>query len=952
MRSKARGNVFSVACFAALVLFAGVLGLSRVFAGEMPFEISDVVVSQKSETATGDVVGFSDHKINNNIVFHQVGDSITYKITLKNISSDARIIDDVSSDYQGELFVYEFDSHAADRIEPNETFDFVLKTTYVNAVSDVEKRSQNLEIKFVFKFSDGSETTIVIANPSTWDNISLFGVIFASCIIGLLALIVFRLKRVDPSKKVVMMGALLVIACLPLPFVNAVDGAYDVSIENAITLNDELLVRFMDQGAEVSNVVVKYSDRIEAPMAPEKEGYYLDCWLTAEGGCFDFTVPISSDIELSAFYAPNNYKVAFDGNGATSGAMPVQTMVYDEPKNLIVNQFEKNEYDFVGWNTKADGTGVGIDGGAEVMNLIDKGTIMLYAQWAPSTYAVVFNNNGGSGEMDVQKFVKGASQKLTKSTFVKEDYAFWYWSTKADGTGVKYTDEQSVKDLVPLGQTIELYAIYSRERYEYSGDIVFDGKNYVDTDVYLFNDRNINRDFVITFEIENYASSGDFATMVNSMDESGAPYVGITCRFNKDGKFVFIANSSSSARAENKYDVSKKKKVIIKRVGKTLYFALDDDADTEFSDLSLLSKTFDIPVTFGASLDGEKNPWRFFIGTLSNLKVELLDENEQTGKIRFNANGGTGAMNDQSVADGQTVRIKKNTFVRDGYVLKNWSTKADGTGDRYDNEEMVSNLVGAGEEIILYAQWTTYSYKIVFNANGGTGTMPVQHMVSTVAKSLNKSTLSRDGYDFAFWNTRADGTGKVYQDEEIVDNLVANANGTATLYAFYEKDSYSHSGDMVFDGTNYVNAEMYLFSKRNIHRDFELSFYIKNIEGGRKQDTIVGAIDETGSPWPGFVFRLGSTNANQLEIEANAVKGSEVTKRRGREIGIKVVIKRIDDVLYAKIGDDAETQVIDYSNMPRPFYAPLAIGASLNGSLKPQRQFTGILSDISARFLN
>jgi len=253
---------------------------------------------------------------------------------------------------------------------------------------------------------------------------------------------------------------------------------------------------------------------------------------------------------------------------------------------------------------------------------------------------------------------------------------------------------------------------------------------------------------------------------------------------------------------------------------------------------------------------------------------------------------------------------------------------------------------------MLYAQWATYNYKIAFNANGGTGTMSVQHMVSNVAKSLNESEFSKDGYDFAFWNTKSDGTGRVYQNGEVVNNLTANANGTVTLYAFYEKDSYSHSGDIVFDGTDCINTEMYLFSESNIHRDFELSFYIKSIEGSRKQDTIINAIDESGSPWPGFVFRIGSTNANQLEIEANVIKGSEVTKRRERETGIKVEIKRINDILYAKIGGDAEMQVINFSSMPQSFYSPLAIGASLNGSLKPQRQFTGVLSDISARFLN
>lgn len=122
MRSKIRGNVFRVACFIALTLAASVFGLSRVFANMAPFEISNVVISQKSATTTGSVTGFSGNKINNNVTFRQVGDSVTYRITLKNVSDKTHIIDNVSSDYQGELFAYEFNSCVTDEVNPGDTF--------------------------------------------------------------------------------------------------------------------------------------------------------------------------------------------------------------------------------------------------------------------------------------------------------------------------------------------------------------------------------------------------------------------------------------------------------------------------------------------------------------------------------------------------------------------------------------------------------------------------------------------------------------------------------------------------------------------------------------------------------------------------------------------------------------------------------------------------------------
>lgn len=382
MRLSNKRGVLRLAVFCCLVIAAMFLGLQYSFADTVPFEITDVVVSDISATATGGVTGYEGNHINNNVVFHKVGDSVTYKIGIKNVSNTARVIENVSSNYEGELFAYEFNSYAGDTVEAGDSFDFVLKTTYTNAVSDVTKRSQNLEIKFVFKFSDGSEMTIVIANPSTWDNISVFGIVLAVSVIGLLALVIFRMKRVDPSKKVVMTGILLAIACLPLPFVNAADGAYDVVVANNFELHDELAINYTSDEGEIESTVVKYGELAEAPVAPEKEGYHFDGWKTEDGEMFDFSTPITEDLILHAEYAPYTYSVQFDGNGATSGTMNAQTLTYDKEEELYANGFARAGYDFVGWNVTADGSGQSYSNEESVENLRNEpGVYKLFAIW-------------------------------------------------------------------------------------------------------------------------------------------------------------------------------------------------------------------------------------------------------------------------------------------------------------------------------------------------------------------------------------------------------------------------------------------------------------------------------------------------------------------------------------------------------------------------------------------
>ena len=394
MESKKWSNIFWLALPLLLVAVASFLGLQKVFAESSPFEVSDVVVSQITDTATGSVTGFSANKINNNVTFHKIGDSVVYKITIKNTGSNSRIIDNVTSNYEGEIFNYEFSSFAGDEIAAGESFDFVLKTTYANAVTDVNERNQKLEIKVVFKFSDGSESTIVIANPSTWDNISVFGVIMAVCIIGLSALIIFRMKRAKLGKKVAIIGILLAVACLPLPFAEAADGVYDVSVDSDFLLNDRLIVKYMSaDGEELLDSTIEYGDTVENIDAPEPdEGYYFAGWKTPDGEVFDFNTVIDDDLVLVASYEPYSYTIKFNGNKSTSGSMEEQTVAYDEAVTLTKNIFVRQGYTFAGWSTVADGSSIYSDE-AEIKNLrSDDGTYELFAVWAPRTdtqYTVV-----------------------------------------------------------------------------------------------------------------------------------------------------------------------------------------------------------------------------------------------------------------------------------------------------------------------------------------------------------------------------------------------------------------------------------------------------------------------------------------------------------------------------------------------------------------------------------
>ena len=155
-----------------------------------------------------------------------------------------------------------------------------------------------------------------------------------------------------------------------------------------------------------------------------------------------------------------------------------------------------------------------------------------------------------------------------------------------------------------------------------------------------------------------------------------------------------------------------------------------------------------------------------------------LKGNEIT--ITFDPNGGAGSMEPMSVNPGVGNKLTGNTFTRENYTFTGWNTAADGTGNAYAD----GDTVNFSADTTLYAQWTQNPV-ITFDANGGEGTMGTRTVKPNEATTLTANTFTRADYDFAGWNTAADGTGTPYADKA---NITTNEN--VTLYAQWTLHKY------------------------------------------------------------------------------------------------------------------------------------------------------------------
>ncbi|MGL5020849.1 MAG: InlB B-repeat-containing protein, partial [Mycoplasmatales bacterium] len=129
----------------------------------------------------------------------------------------------------------------------------------------------------------------------------------------------------------------------------------------------------------------------------------------------------------------DSYSVNFDANGG-QGTMNTQNFVKDIEQPLSENEFTKLNNSFIGWNTKADGTGESYTNKEVVSNK----NMTLYAQWSQNFYNIAFDSNTGNGIMNGVLVNQGDTALVPNSTFTKVGYNATHWNTKADGTGKRY----------------------------------------------------------------------------------------------------------------------------------------------------------------------------------------------------------------------------------------------------------------------------------------------------------------------------------------------------------------------------------------------------------------------------------------------------------------------------------------------------------------------------------
>lgn len=515
------------------------------------------------------------------------------------------------------------------------------------------------------------------------------------------------------------------------------------------------------------------------------------------------------------------YKVAYDGNGATSGTAP-KSGVYKEADAVTVEDntgsLVKTGFKFTGWNTKEDGSGKAYDAGDALT--VGTENITLYAQWQaystnaklaaltvqntlltpvfdPATTAYTLDAPYSVTEADVtpttadalatvtvegQTAVSGQAQKITLS--VGENVIPVVVTAEDGVTTETYTIT------ITRAQSDEALAAQDKEALAI-GYAQGDSETSVTKNVTLPATGGNNS--VITWESsdENVVSAS--GVVKRPLFTEGDQTITLTASIKKGEATetkTFTLTLPALAGYTVSYDANGANEGAAPKAGKYN----PDDTATVSGNPGALAKTGHTFNGWNTKADGTGTAYAADATFTIEANTTLYAQwklNEYT--VSFESDGGN-AVNDQTI-DYNEKAAKPDAPEKEGYIFSGWFTEA-ALENEYDFNTSVTS------DITLYAKWTIKQYIVSFDSNGGTAVKDetIDHG-DTVTKPADPE---KEGYTFKGW----------YSDEQLETeyDFSTQVKAVKTLYGKWELNEYDVTFDV--DGGTAVSAQSILHNEK------------------------------------------------------------------------------------------------------------------------------------------
>ena len=497
--------------------------------------------------------------------------------------------------------------------------------------------------------------------------------------------------------------------------VKKVTGKQNVVIKGIATTPYK--ISYVLNGGSIVGEYATYYEELTGATLPvgtnvQRSGYTFAGWFDNEGCTGDAVTVISTaatgDKTFYAKWTANPYTIQFDANGGSDAPAQDNTQ-YDAVVNLPdKGSMTNGGYAFLGWDTNKNAIAPTYKAGDAVKNLTatKDAAVTLYAIWDEEHYSVTYHINGGVMQNTfalIQTVKHGGIIKTPANTALKKTgNEFLGWATSEGSAIVAYGHNADIT----VNGNMDLYAVWQAGSYTIT---YYNGEDTIGTP----QDMTFGTPAALRSGAGLEAPDGkEFLGWSRSSTANTAEYVG--------GQQV-TAIGDGTVNAVNLYAVwgDKTAKYLTYNANGGRWVGSVPDSVVDYGDGSVTLAAYDSGRLSrpGYTRDG----WLVGSKKYADGATFVITENTtvfanwvaNTYTVKFNANGGSGAMNSQSMTYDVEKALTANSFTRTGYTFKGWARRANGPLVYTDGESVLNLTNLANSEVNLYAVWEAAPHQAI-----------------------------------------------------------------------------------------------------------------------------------------------------------------------------------------------------------------------------------------------
>ena len=447
-----------------------------------------------------------------------------------------------------------------------------------------------------------------------------------------------------------------------------------------------------------------------------------------------------------------------------------------------------------------------LDGSKDTLDLLNNNQT-LYPCYLPNKYIVSYDVNGGNAITNNSKEVIFDSNYGTLPTPTRTGYIFSGWFTEKEyGTLIK--SDTIVSN--PSNHTIYAHWTPITYKIEYVTNGGTLGTKAPTSGLKYDSVIEISLPTRVGYDFAGWTASGNLNAS--------------TAKFGSSAANVSTAISSTSMKITNKYLLNltstdnglvtltatwtprNDTKYVVKHWKQKLNAATEKNS-TNYE----LADTNNLEGTTMSTAASTVNTYTGFVSPSKqspSIKADgstvinyYYDRSEYTVTLSAN-NSSYGSLSSGSVkldyGNTYSVNGTKITFTN-GSSSTASVTGATGYTTNFLNWSSSSGTVTNNTTITANFERIAHIYEVQYFCNSGDGSTPNSNHTYGISSPLSKNGCTKSNHTFIGWNTKSDGSGSSYSDQESVINLTSTKNGSVILYAKWRLNYYCDSGTLTND---------------------------------------------------------------------------------------------------------------------------------------------------------